>query len=233
MCQFLFGPADNGGLTRRSAVRLCGELTWRPRGGVRLARTPSAPNLIRATDRRSNGGGRVRRLTVATTVAVSGGGVGDDGGGAPVHFEEGEADAGDRLPLAVPSVASNSALSSSIGDGGCFSSAAPASNLRRHAAEHRGKSGEQMASIGRSRMGKKSGIRDDGHFKSINTGRCWYKSDPFILTTQATKVFYVPDTDLRGNWQVVQKFQHRHLWSVKETEMEKGLNGGGGLTYQE
>jgi hypothetical protein len=80
---------------------------------------------------------------------------------------------------------------------------------------------------------KKTGIRDDGHLKSINTGRCWYKSDPFILTTQATKVFYVPDTDLRGNWQVVQKFQHRHLWSVKETEVEKGLNGGGGLTYQD
>ena len=53
---------------------------------------------------------------------------------------------------------------------------------------------------------KKTGIQDDGHFKSINTRRCWYKSDTFILTTQATKVFHVPDTDLRGNWQVVQKF---------------------------
>ena len=43
----------------------------------------------------------------------------------------------------------------------------------------------------------------------------------------------MPDTYFHGNWQVVQKFQHRHLWSVKETEMEKGLNGGGGLTYQD
>nr|XP_051202656.1 uncharacterized protein LOC127316300 [Lolium perenne] len=79
---------------------------------------------------------------------------------------------------------------------------------------------------------KKTGVRDDGHFKSINTGRCWYKNDPFILTTQATKVFYVPDTALRGKWQVVQKFQHRHLWSVAENELEKGV-GGTGLSYQD
>jgi hypothetical protein len=81
--------------------------------------------------------------------------------------------------------------------------------------------------------GKKTGVKDDGYFKSINTGRCWYKNDPFILTTQASKVFYVPDTGLRGNWRVVQKFQHRHLWSVTETDIEKGPGGGGGLTYQD
>jgi hypothetical protein len=80
---------------------------------------------------------------------------------------------------------------------------------------------------------KKIGIKNDGHFTSINTGRCWCKNDPFILTTQATKVFYVPDTYLRGNWRVVQKFQHRHLWSVTETEMEKDPGGGGGLSYQD
>jgi hypothetical protein len=80
--------------------------------------------------------------------------------------------------------------------------------------------------------GKKTGVNDDGHFKSINTGRFWYKNDPYILTSQATKCFYVPDTGLRGNWQVVQKFQHRHLWSVTENEMEKGPSGGG-LTYQD
>ena len=77
-------------------------------------------------------------------------------------------------------------------------------------------------------------MRDDGHFKSVNTGRCWYKSDPFILTTQATKVFYLPDTRFHGNWRVVQNFQHRHLWRVTETEteVEKGP-GGGGLSYQD
>ena len=80
---------------------------------------------------------------------------------------------------------------------------------------------------------KNPGLKDDGHFKTINTGRLWYKSDPFILTNQATKVFYVPDTTLGGNWRVVQKFQHRHLWSVKETEAEKGPGAGAGLTYQD
>lgn len=33
----------------------------------------------------------------------------------------------------------------------------------------------------------------------------------------------IPDTDLRGDWKVVQKFQHRHLWSVTENEMKKVL----------
>jgi hypothetical protein len=79
---------------------------------------------------------------------------------------------------------------------------------------------------------KKTGVRDDGHFESINTGRYWYKNDPFILTTQATKVFYVPDTAFGGNWRVVQKFQHRHLWSVTETDAEN-RPGGSGLTYQD
>ena len=79
---------------------------------------------------------------------------------------------------------------------------------------------------------KKTGVRDDGYFKSINTERFWYKNDPFILTTQATKVFYVPDTLFRGNWRVVQKFQHRHLWSVTENQMEEGA-GVRDLAYQD
>jgi hypothetical protein len=79
--------------------------------------------------------------------------------------------------------------------------------------------------------GKNPGLRDDGHFKSINTARLWYKNDPYILTSQATKVFYVPDTKYGGSWRVVQKFQHRHLWSVAETE-ERGP-GDAGLTYQD
>lgn len=77
-----------------------------------------------------------------------------------------------------------------------------------------------------------TGFNDDGHFISINTGKCWYKNDPFILTTQATMVFYVPDTRLHGNWRVVQKFQHRHLWSVTENEIGDGP-GGIGLSYQD
>jgi len=45
-------------------------------------------------------------------------------------------------------------------------------------------------------------------------------------------VFYLPDTLLHGKWRVVQNFEHRHLWSVTEAEVEKGP-GDGGLTYQD
>ncbi|CAN6222944.1 unnamed protein product [Urochloa humidicola] len=64
---------------------------------------------------------------------------------------------------------------------------------------------------------KKSRMKDDGFFKSINHGRCWYKSDPFILAAQATKVFYLKDTKhandtkISESWRIVQKFSHRHL----------------------
>ncbi|KAK1644427.1 hypothetical protein QYE76_062232 [Lolium multiflorum] len=36
--------------------------------------------------------------------------------------------------------------------------------------------------------GRKPGFDDDGHFKSVNTEKFWYKTDPFILTSQATKM---------------------------------------------
>ena len=64
--------------------------------------------------------------------------------------------------------------------------------------------------------GKTVGIRDDGHFKSINIQSLWYKSDPFILATQSTKVFYMEDTALGKNWRVVQQFEHRDMYNVAE-----------------
>jgi hypothetical protein len=41
-------------------------------------------------------------------------------------------------------------------------------------------------------------------------------SDPFILATQSTKVFYMEDTALGKNWRVVQKFEHREMYNVVE-----------------
>jgi hypothetical protein len=64
--------------------------------------------------------------------------------------------------------------------------------------------------------GKTVGIRDDGHFKSINIQSLWYKSDPFILATQSTNVFYMEDTALGKIWRVVQKFEHREMYNVAE-----------------
>ncbi|WVZ98199.1 hypothetical protein U9M48_043668 [Paspalum notatum var. saurae] len=68
--------------------------------------------------------------------------------------------------------------------------------------------------------GKKSRLKDDGFLKSINHGCRWYKDDPFILATQATKVFYMNDIKHGGNWKIVQKFTHRHLWNVAENDIE-------------
>jgi len=70
-----------------------------------------------------------------------------------------------------------------------------------------------------SQDGKARNIRDDGHFRSINIERFWYKSDPFILASQSTKVFYVQDTQFGNNWRVVQKFEHRSMYDVNETEV--------------
>ena len=67
--------------------------------------------------------------------------------------------------------------------------------------------------------GKRTALQDDGFFRSINVGSLWYKDDCFILATHATKVFYLPDTRLGENWQVVQIFDHRHLYNVSQTEV--------------
>ena len=75
-------------------------------------------------------------------------------------------------------------------------------------------------------------MKDDGFMKSINHASCWFKDDPFILATQATKVFYLDDTKHRGNWKVVQKFTHRHLWNVAENESEEQPNAVQ-LSYQD
>jgi hypothetical protein len=66
--------------------------------------------------------------------------------------------------------------------------------------------------------GKNSGLQYDGFFKSINVGSVWCKDDSLILATQARKIFYLPDTKLGDKWQVVQTFDHRHLYNVSESD---------------
>jgi hypothetical protein len=50
---------------------------------------------------------------------------------------------------------------------------------------------------------KKTALKYDGFFKSINVGSLWHKDDSLILATQARKVFYLPDIKWGKNWQVV------------------------------
>lgn len=67
--------------------------------------------------------------------------------------------------------------------------------------------------------GKTVGLRDDKHFKSINVKSFWYKTDPFILAQQAKKIFYLQDTTPQwSDFRVVQKFEHRNIYDVAETE---------------
>lgn len=86
--------------------------------------------------------------------------------------------------------------------------------------------------------GKKSRMKDDGFFRSINHGIIWYNDDPFILATQATKVFYLKDTkhadDSKNaeSWRIVHKFSHRHLWNVAENDSDERPNDSI-LSYQD
>ncbi|CAN1782145.1 hypothetical protein LINPERHAP1_LOCUS15680 [Linum perenne] len=71
---------------------------------------------------------------------------------------------------------------------------------------------------------KKSRIVNDGAVTSIRVDRLWYSSDPFVLASQATQVFYINDPKLGSNWRVVQKFNHRHIF-VGELENLNALDG--------
>jgi hypothetical protein len=82
--------------------------------------------------------------------------------------------------------------------------------------------------------GKHTAVRDDGFCKSINIGSfvweplalglpffigsLWYKKDCFILATQATQVFYLPDIKNGTNWRIVQTFKRRHLYNVSKKD---------------
>ena len=51
--------------------------------------------------------------------------------------------------------------------------------------------------------GKRTAIKNDGFYTSINIQNLWYKNDSLILATQARKVFYIPDTKHGENWRIV------------------------------
>jgi hypothetical protein len=66
--------------------------------------------------------------------------------------------------------------------------------------------------------GKRTELKDDGFFRSINVGSLWYKNYCYILAAQARKIFYLPDTRFGKNWQVVQTFEYKHLYNVSQTK---------------
>lgn len=80
-------------------------------------------------------------------------------------------------------------------------------------------------------------VRIDNDFVSINLGKKWYIDDFFVLASQVNQVFYVADTKLKGNWHVVQKVSHRHLfdqeiWS-STNESDIDINISDDIAFQE
>ncbi|KAJ9538028.1 hypothetical protein OSB04_030761 [Centaurea solstitialis] len=47
---------------------------------------------------------------------------------------------------------------------------------------------------------------------SISVNSEWFKSDPYILATQAKQVFYIEDPSENHNWRVVEDVNHRKIW---------------------
>jgi hypothetical protein len=65
---------------------------------------------------------------------------------------------------------------------------------------------------------KRTALKDDGYFRSINIGSLWYKKDCFILATQGKQIFYLPNNKYGSSWRIVQMFKHRHLYNVNEQD---------------
>jgi len=85
-------------------------------------------------------------------------------------------------------------------------------------------------------FGNSSRIRTDQGFISVNTGRKWYESDPFILARQVVQVFYLDDPKLGGNWKVVQMMINRsinNIPTVQEEDNEEDDQGIRDDAYQE
>ncbi|XP_062156838.1 uncharacterized protein LOC133864501 isoform X3 [Alnus glutinosa] len=84
--------------------------------------------------------------------------------------------------------------------------------------------------------GIRTGMQTDQYFKTVNTSRTWYESDPFILASQASQVFYLNDIKLGGSWKVVQKMTHRNIYDIPtilERDNEEEDQGVSGEVHQE
>ena len=82
-------------------------------------------------------------------------------------------------------------------------------------------------------VSKKSKMKDDGHYKSVNTSVLWYKNAPFILAGQAETCFYLEDLEFGLPWKIVQTFSNRKVFDVPENEFGKDAVDQEYLAYQE
>lgn len=82
-------------------------------------------------------------------------------------------------------------------------------------------------------VSKKSKMKDDGHYKSVNTSVLWYKNAPFILAGQAETCFYLEDIEFGFPWKIVQTFSNRKVFDVPENEFGNEATDQENLAYQE
>jgi hypothetical protein len=75
---------------------------------------------------------------------------------------------------------------------------------------------------------RKSKMKDDGFFKSVNTAVLCCKHAPFILASQAKTCFYLDDTEFGEPWKVVQLFRDRNVYNLPEKDAQGSSNA-----YQE
>ena len=45
-------------------------------------------------------------------------------------------------------------------------------------------------------------------------GTTIFANEPFVLATQVQQVYYMDDYNRKGNWKVVEKVIHRHIWDI-------------------
>ncbi|KAJ8759453.1 hypothetical protein K2173_006994 [Erythroxylum novogranatense] len=73
----------------------------------------------------------------------------------------------------------------------------------------------------------------DSEFTSINVSRLWYENEPNVLANQVTQAFYVNDTKLWKNWNVVQSAQRRHLIDPSLLQFTDGNDPNVSDAYQQ
>ncbi|CAN6542656.1 unnamed protein product [Malus baccata var. baccata] len=64
----------------------------------------------------------------------------------------------------------------------------------------------------------RTSVKQDHGLLSVNTTKCWYNEDPYILATMAKQIFYLDDPKAGSGWKVVQKIDRRGLYDIPELD---------------
>ncbi|CAN6539673.1 unnamed protein product [Malus baccata var. baccata] len=70
----------------------------------------------------------------------------------------------------------------------------------------------------------RTSVKRDHGLLSVNTTKCWYNEDPYILATMAKQIFYLDDPKAGNGWKVVQKIDRRGLYDIPELDNDDNDN---------